>query len=184
MTGYQSKRAAAQDKLAQPAQEALKLALEALKEIARHATTPWEDEWCGELANQTLTAINALAQPAQEPVCPTCKAGVLYECVACSSNNYPQKPAQEPVAWLEPEWGEKICPEVGYEVTMTDDHPRDLGWIPLYTHPPQRKPLTDVMIKEWAERHDINGVMTDLRCMAEDAETLYLLAEEKNNEDV
>ena len=47
--------------------EALKLALEALEEIARHATTPWEDEWCGELANKTLTAINALAQPAQRP---------------------------------------------------------------------------------------------------------------------
>ena len=45
---------------------------------------------------------------------------------------------QEPVAWLEPEWREKICPEVGYEVTMTNDHPRDLCWIPLYTHPPQR----------------------------------------------
>jgi hypothetical protein len=45
---------------------------------------------------------------------------------------------QKPVAWLEPEWGEKICPEVGYEVTMTDDHPRDLCWIPLYPHPPQR----------------------------------------------
>ena len=43
----------------------------------------------------------------------------------------------KPVAWLEPEWGEKICPEVGYEVTMTDDHPRDLCWIPLYPHPPQ-----------------------------------------------
>jgi hypothetical protein len=70
MTGYllfrQSKKTAAQDKLAQPEQEALKLALEALKEIARYATTPWEDEWCGELANETLTAINALAQPVQE----------------------------------------------------------------------------------------------------------------------
>ena len=65
MTGYQSKKAAAQDKLAQPEQEALNLALEALKEIARYATTPWEDEWCGELANETLTAINALAQPPQ-----------------------------------------------------------------------------------------------------------------------
>lgn len=30
-------------------------------------------------------------QPAQEPVCPECKAGVLYECVACSCNNYPPK---------------------------------------------------------------------------------------------
>ena len=29
----------------------------------------------------------------QEPVCPDCKAKVLYECVACSSNNYPpQRP--------------------------------------------------------------------------------------------
>ncbi len=34
MTGFKSKKAAAQDKLAQPAQEALKMALEALK-IAR-----------------------------------------------------------------------------------------------------------------------------------------------------
>lgn len=47
----------------------------------------------------------------------------------------------KPVAWLEPEWGEKICPEVGYEVTMTDDHPRDLCWIPLYAHPPQGEPV-------------------------------------------
>jgi hypothetical protein len=28
----------------------------------------------------------------QEPTCPECKAAVLYECVTCSSNNYP--PAQ------------------------------------------------------------------------------------------
>ena len=26
-----------------------------------------------------------------EPICPECKAEVLYECVACSSNNYPPK---------------------------------------------------------------------------------------------
>jgi hypothetical protein len=26
----------------------------------------------------------------QELVCPECKAEVLYECVACSSNNYPR----------------------------------------------------------------------------------------------
>ena len=45
---------------------------------------------------------------------------------------------QEPVAWLEPEWGEEICPEVGFEATTTSDHPRDLCWIPLYPHPPQR----------------------------------------------
>ena len=38
----------------------------------------------------------ALAQPEQEPVCPECKAVVLYECVACSSNNYPPQ-RTEPV---------------------------------------------------------------------------------------
>jgi hypothetical protein len=33
----------------------------------------------------------------QEPICPSCKAEVLYECVACSSNNYPpQRTEQEP----------------------------------------------------------------------------------------
>ena len=47
--------------------EALKRALETLKEISRHATTPYEDAWCGELAEEAITAINALAQPEQEP---------------------------------------------------------------------------------------------------------------------
>jgi hypothetical protein len=43
-----------------------------------------------------------LAQPEQEPICPDCKAKVLYECVACSSNNYPppQRTEQVPVAHL------------------------------------------------------------------------------------
>ncbi len=54
--------------------------------------------------------------------------GEIIEQVIPESEMY----KQEPVAWLEPEWGEKICPEVGYEVTMNDDHPRDLCWIPLY----------------------------------------------------
>ena len=53
-----------------------------------------------------------------------------------SPDTQPQR--TEPVAWLEPEWGEKICPEVGFEATTTSDHPRDLCWIPLYPHPPQR----------------------------------------------
>ena len=38
------------------------------------------------------------AQQEQQPTCPVCKAGVLYECVACSSNNYPPKP-QPPPEW-------------------------------------------------------------------------------------
>jgi hypothetical protein len=77
---------------------------------------------------------------------------VKTELEQVSPDTPPQRTEQEPVAWLEPEWREKICPEVGYEVTMTDDHPRDLCWIPLYPRPPQRTwvGLTDEEIdKAW-----------------------------------
>jgi len=44
----------------------------------------------------------------------------------------------EPVAWMN---GNEICPEIGYEATITAEHPKNLGWIPLYTNPV--KELTD-----------------------------------------
>jgi hypothetical protein len=62
-----------------------------------------------------------------------------YQSKRAAAQDKLAQPAQEPVAWLEPEWGEKICPEVGYEATITEDHPRDLCWIPLYAHPPQQE---------------------------------------------
>ena len=89
--------------------------------------------------------------PAQEPVCPECKAGVLYECVACSSNNYPAQPAQEPVAWMRPS-------EEGYDSAFRDHSTVVVctgnpwtGWIPLYTAPPQRPwvGLTDEEIADY-----------------------------------
>ena len=49
-----------------------------------------------------ITALRtALEQKQAEPVCPNCKAAVLYECVACSSNNYPPQQQAEPVAQRE-----------------------------------------------------------------------------------
>ena len=45
-------------------------------------------------ANGAYKEREALAQT-QEPVCPDCKAKVLYECVACSSNNYPPQRIKE-----------------------------------------------------------------------------------------
>ena len=97
--------------------EALKLALEALENLRP------EGYW-----NKAITAIKEALAQTQEP-----KIGcVNHDCDKCKAQT------QEPVAWLEPEWGEEICPEVGFEATTTSDHPRDLCWIPLYPHPPQR----------------------------------------------
>ena len=86
-----------------------------------------------------------------------------YESKRAAALDKLAQPAQEPVAWLEPEWGEKICPEVGYEVTMTDDHPRDLCWIPLYAQRPwvdlteyQIKTIEEnALTKQWAIRMTI-----------------------------
>jgi hypothetical protein len=77
----------------------------------------------------------------------TVRAPMLANCIDTAEKH-------EPVAWLEPEWGEKICPEVGYEVTMTDDHPRDLGWTPIYAHPLQNTNETDEEIKAKCPRTD------------------------------
>ena len=116
MTGYQSKRAAAQDKLAQPAQ----------KPVA----WMWRCKPYYDYPNWEVS----LKRPADSGRDGNKKTDG-YEDVPLYAA--PPQPAQKPVAWLEPEWGEKICPEVGYEVTMTDDHPKDLGWIPLAAQPEQ-----------------------------------------------
>jgi hypothetical protein len=95
-------------------------------------------------AGETITALKAaLEQPEQEPTCPECKAAVLYECVACSSNNYPPKPEQEPVGEVLNERGEidyiSYVPPVGTR---------------LYTTPTAQRPwvgLTDDQILEAAQ---------------------------------
>jgi len=75
---------------------AMKLALFALDIVKIHFTQSRH-------VNEAIAALKErLADPMrevqrlgqeieQEPICPACKAEVLYECVACSSNNYPQK---------------------------------------------------------------------------------------------
>ena len=92
------------------------------------------------------------AHPSQEPVCPDCKAKVLYECVACSSNNYPPKTEQGPVVVHQF--------RLMYSADWHDGHPdpKD-GYGPyetrtLYTAPPQRKPLTVQEIAEFVGTHE------------------------------
>ena len=67
----------------QMSKEAMKLALE----LKNSASAYWTENEIPIIEK----LIELLAQPEQEPVCPACKAKVLYECVACSSNNYPPK---------------------------------------------------------------------------------------------
>ena len=70
-----------------------------------------------------------------EPICPECKAEVLYECVACSSNNYPpQRTEQEPEVDLRTRW------------------PMN-GWKENKSTPPQRKPLTAEVITRIGMTH-------------------------------
>jgi len=71
-------------------------------------------------------------QPAQEPVCPACKAEVLYECVACSNNNYPAQPAQEAVAWC-PVCGDKgfPWPKCGHITYLERTNPPQRPWVGL-----------------------------------------------------
>jgi hypothetical protein len=72
--------------------QAAQQALEALEYASTGNRRP-------EIIGPAITALKAaLEQPEQGPTCPECKAAVLYECVACSSNNYPPKPQPEPVA--------------------------------------------------------------------------------------
>ena len=70
---------------------------------------------------------------AAEPICPDCKAALLYECIGCSSNNYPPKQQAEPVAW--------VCIN-GEKHDIDFDQP-EIDAIPvgtfLYTTPPQRE---------------------------------------------
>lgn len=90
MTGFESKRQMAQ---------------------AKQEPTPWRDMVVVSLVREGINKHKAreladhFAAAQLEPTCPECKAGVLYECVACSSNNYPPKPEQEPVAYYHPHKG-------------------------------------------------------------------------------
>jgi hypothetical protein len=75
-----------------------------------------------------------IAPPAAqlEPTCPECKAGVLYECVACSNNNYPPKPEQEPVAKVVSTAPDRIWLDLGFdpqdEAEIIFDDLHDVTW--------------------------------------------------------
>lgn len=135
-------------------------ALEALHEIGWSNNTRWQSDRAAtvipalraalaEEALQRFTDVNqeieaALAEPesCQYPDCVDngpegkCTRWLLGEC-SKSEDYKPQRPAepvQEPVAWMTP--GQDLHLNNGEGFRFSD-------WTPLYTAPPQRKPLTE-----------------------------------------
>ncbi len=109
------------------------------------------------ISNAIAALRKALEQPEQEPTCPECEAAVLYECVACSSNNYPPKPEQEPVGEVLNERGEidyiSYVPPVGTSV---------------YTAPfaaqPEQEPVApddESICDDWISASDSDGIAYD-----------------------
>ena len=115
----------------------IELALEALETCyagdysTGHVIDPSFDE---DAVKEAIIAIKeALAQP-EDKKCENC--GEFGEC--CQD----AQPEQEPVAWYDIEHGEA-------ETVWNKQRPPWEGrWKPLYTTPPQRKPLTDEQINE------------------------------------
>lgn len=113
MTGFESKREAATDKLQEPEREALKLALEALESM-QNAIYNIEGEHViglsyaieqADVTEQAITVIRkALAQPAQEPVCDKDPQGCWnMRCQLGKQCKNLAQPTQEPVTWNKPE---------------------------------------------------------------------------------
>ena len=125
--------------------EALKLALEALEHLQPTALTSFYT--IGD-RDKAMTAIKeALAQPEQpvlEPECSECKAKLLYECVACSNNNYP--PQRQPLTHDEINKCD-MCGYVGKDKDSIGQCPK-CRWDELrpLVEKARQKPLTDDQI--------------------------------------
>jgi hypothetical protein len=129
--------------------EALKLALEALELHLTH-----HEHGCVYLDPAVIAIKEALTQPAQEEkFCdsncvwtdhhPDCNlAQPPYRAVKTYHGGKPvyvAEPEQEPVAWMDADGN------------VSDNNDHNCFPIPLYTTPPQRKPLTNNCKHEWMD---------------------------------
>jgi hypothetical protein len=109
------------------------------------------------------TLIDRAAQPAQEPVCPACKAEVLYECVACSSNNYPPQGAQKPdvvMHWASHTW------------TINNPPPKGSGDVNLYYA--AQRPWVEPTGNEWFEWWRVSQVANETEAEIDFADFLII----------
>jgi hypothetical protein len=102
MTGFNSKRDAAADKLQEPERETLELALEALENVKSSIYITSEQEAVAlEKVNQTIPAIkSALAQPVQDVDYWIREATAARQAEMAMRRELEAQPAQEPVAGL------------------------------------------------------------------------------------
>ena len=145
MTGFESKRQAAQDKME------LADAYASAVAATPNMPTPLERKLAVERIERARNALEAALEQQAEPTCPDCKAAVLYECVACSSNNYPPKQQAEPVAYL--------CENaVGHKYFRWKKPSGTYKPIALYTIPPQRPwvGLTDEEMSDTVADMDVD----------------------------
>ena len=72
-----------------------------------------------------------------EPICPDCKAALLYECIGCSSNNYPPPQQDKPVGF-----------EMAQHVAWRFKDPKDGHWL-YTTH------IVDLSKKYWRLKNEL-----------------------------
>jgi len=128
-------------------------------------------EWAKLTSWETPTVVNLpkiplYTHPPQrtEPVCPECKAEVLYECVACSRNNYPPQ-RTEPPDWFPAV--ENILNEYGlqaidfvadFKAAMKDAEKSQRTWVGLTD-----EEIDGITCVKWEERGQIRAIEAKLK---------------------
>ena len=115
--------------------EALKLALEALEEIADEVFSPYDNKLGGAILaiREALASSVATSDTSEKRVDETAK------------QRHEAQPEQEPVAWMTSTGALYRTEDV--DGCFDDTH------IPLYTTPPHRKPLTDEEIERFYDEY-------------------------------
>jgi hypothetical protein len=120
--------------------EAMRQALEALAEINKLSIG--ENAIC--LPAEIDTAMDALRQ-AIEQAERASKRTISYACPVCCASMIEQTQQAQPVAWM---WEVVINDVESCHVTQCDPPEYATKRTPLYTTPPQRKPLSDLAIAD------------------------------------
>lgn len=143
MTGFDSKRQAAQAKVQEEMQAVF------TKRQAERDKLQDEPDTLLIVYQRGFADGKAAAQPEQEPTCPKCKAAVLYECVACSNNNYPPRPEQEPCIGKDPR-----CPCQDGGACHYKDCGNTKAWsVPQAEPTPWRDMVVVTLVREGINKH-------------------------------